>query len=105
VRAVSPQTAGAFLARGEAAIGRNDRGFMLWNWLNCYLSGRHDYGVSCASGSIFLRCIHCGKRSNGWAVHNQPVLITPPVQRQLPAKALRPLPFAPREVARPQQSA
>lgn len=44
----------------------------MWNWLNCYLSGHHDYGVTCASGSIFLRCIHCGKRSEGWAVHNQP---------------------------------
>ena len=49
----------------------------MWNWLNCYLSGRHDFGVTCSSGSIFLRCIHCGKRSNGWAVHNeQPALVT-----------------------------
>ena len=43
----------------------------MWNWLNCYLSGRHDYGVTCSSGSIYLRCIHCGKRSEGWAVHGQ----------------------------------
>jgi hypothetical protein len=43
----------------------------MWNWLNCYLSGRHDYGVSCDAGSMFLRCMHCGKRSNGWAVHNE----------------------------------
>ena len=43
----------------------------MWNWLNCYLSGRHDFGVTCSSGSIFLRCIHCGKRSNGWSVHNE----------------------------------
>ena len=43
----------------------------MWNWLNCYLSGRHDFGVTCASGSIFLRCIHCGKRSNGWAVRQE----------------------------------
>jgi len=43
----------------------------MWNWFNCYLSGRHDFGVTCASGSIFLRCIHCGKRSNGWAVHRE----------------------------------
>jgi hypothetical protein len=48
----------------------------MWNWLNCYLSGRHDYGITCASGSIFLRCIHCGKRSNGWAVHEeQPAMV------------------------------
>jgi len=40
----------------------------MWSWLNCYLSGRHDYGVTCASGSIYLCCVHCGRRSNGWAV-------------------------------------
>ncbi len=40
----------------------------MWNWLNCYLSGRHEYGVSCAPGTIFLRCVHCGRRSPGWAV-------------------------------------
>jgi hypothetical protein len=40
----------------------------MWNWLNCYLSGRHDFGVSCEPGAIFLRCIHCGKRSTGWAL-------------------------------------
>ena len=38
----------------------------MFNLLNCYLSGRHDYGVSCEPGVIFLRCIHCGKRSTGW---------------------------------------
>ena len=43
----------------------------MWNWLNCYLSGRHDFGVTCSSGSIFLSCRHCGKRSNGWAVHHE----------------------------------
>jgi hypothetical protein len=40
----------------------------MWNWLNCYLSGRHEFGVSCAPGTIFLRCVHCGRRSPGWAV-------------------------------------
>jgi len=78
----------------------------MWNWLNCYLSGRHDYGVTCASGSIFLRCIHCGKRSNGWAVHNEPALATAPVTKRQPVpRAVRALPFAPRPVARHQQSA
>jgi hypothetical protein len=38
----------------------------MWNWFNCYLSGRHDYGMWCEPGTIFLRCIHCGKRSGGW---------------------------------------
>ena len=66
---------------------------MLWNWLNCYFSGRHDYGITCASGSMFLRCIHCGKRSNGWDIHReQPALV-------------RPLAFRPREVTRPQRPA
>ena len=43
----------------------------MWNWLNCYLSGRHDYGVSCAPGAIFLKCIHCGKRSGGWELNGR----------------------------------
>jgi hypothetical protein len=40
----------------------------MWKWFNCYLSGRHDFGVWCEPGAIFLRCMHCGKRSNGWSV-------------------------------------
>jgi hypothetical protein len=77
----------------------------MWNWLNCYLSGRHDFGITCASGSIFLRCIHCGKRSNGWAVHNEePVLIAAPLKRQAPNPA-HALPFSPRATARQQRSA
>jgi hypothetical protein len=40
----------------------------MWNLIHCYLSGRHDYGVWCESGEMFLRCVHCGKRSSGWAV-------------------------------------
>lgn len=40
----------------------------MWNWFNCYLSGRHEYGVWCEPGTIFLRCVHCGRRSQGWAV-------------------------------------
>ncbi len=38
------------------------------NWFNCYLSGRHEFGVWCEPGSVFLRCVHCGKRSSGWAL-------------------------------------
>jgi len=78
----------------------------MWNWLNCYLSGRHDFGVTCSSGSIFLRCIHCGKRSNGWAVTNEPpalVAVTPPVTRQQVTRGSRALPFVPRDVAAPQR--
>jgi hypothetical protein len=40
----------------------------MWNWFNCYLSGRHEFGVSCEPGAIFLRCTHCGRRSPGWTV-------------------------------------
>jgi hypothetical protein len=40
----------------------------MWNLVRCYLSGRHDYGVGCEPGSIFLRCVHCGHRSSGWTV-------------------------------------
>jgi hypothetical protein len=48
----------------------------MWSLLNCYLTGRHDFGVTCASGSVFLRCLHCGKRSNGWAVREKrPALV------------------------------
>jgi hypothetical protein len=70
----------------------------MWKWLNCYLSGRHDFGVTCASGSIFLRCIHCGKRSNGWDVHTDH-------QGMVPSPASRPtvphvLPFS-RQSVRP----
>jgi hypothetical protein len=79
----------------------------MWNWLNCYLSGRHDFGVTCSSGSIFLRCIHCGKRSNGWAVHNeQPALVTvtaPPAHQA--ARGARPMPFVGRDIAPQQRSA
>ena len=40
----------------------------MWNWFNCYLSGRHEFGVWCESGTMFLRCMHCGRRSAGWTV-------------------------------------
>lgn len=40
----------------------------MWNWFNCYLSGRHEYGMWCEPGAIFLRCVHCGRRSSGWAL-------------------------------------
>ena len=40
----------------------------MWSLINCYLSGRHDYGMWCEPGAMFLRCVHCGKRSSGWSV-------------------------------------
>jgi hypothetical protein len=51
---------------------------MIWNFFNCYLSGRHDYGMWCEPGQIFLRCVHCGKRSSGWAVERKATTIAPP---------------------------
>ena len=41
---------------------------MNFNLLYCYLSGQHDFGIRCEPGEIYLRCIHCGRRSAGWAV-------------------------------------
>jgi len=40
----------------------------MWNWFTCHVSARHEYGVSCERGAIFLRCVHCGRRSSGWSV-------------------------------------
>lgn len=42
----------------------------MWKWFNCYLSGRHEFGVWCEPGAVFLRCIHCGRRSPGWSVND-----------------------------------
>jgi len=61
----------------------------MWNVFNCYLSGRHDYGMWCEPGTIFLRCLHCGKRTAGWAVNPQapaPVVRSaPPVANAAPS--------------------
>jgi hypothetical protein len=40
----------------------------MWSWICCYVTG-HDYSVSCDGGAMFLRCIVCGRRSQGWVVH------------------------------------
>jgi hypothetical protein len=42
----------------------------MWNWLTCYLSGHHEFGVWCEPGAVFLRCVHCGRRSSGWTLGN-----------------------------------
>lgn len=44
----------------------------MWKWLNCYLSGRHEFGVWCEPGAIFLRCVHCGQRSSGISLDKRP---------------------------------
>ena len=70
----------------------------MWNWFNCYLSGRHEYGKWCEPGSIFLRCIHCGRRSSGWALDGKsgtPIVapakakpIEPPIVAAAPTRVL-----------------
>jgi len=56
----------------------------MWNWFNCYFSGRHEFGVWCEPGSIFLRCVHCGRRSSGWAIEHQAREAQPPVVTRTP---------------------
>ena len=65
----------------------------MWNLFNCYLSGRHDYGMWCEPGQIFLRCVHCGKRSAGWTIggKTQAIAERPPVAQ--PQTAARVVPF------------
>jgi hypothetical protein len=63
----------------------------MWNLFNCYLSGRHDYGMWCEPGAIFLRCMHCGKRSSGWALAPKPAVA---VQRAPVAQAMVAAPAA-----------
>ena len=67
----------------------------MWNWFNCYLSGRHEYGVWCEPGAIFLRCVHCGRRSSGWSIDAKPhAPITQPEPTTAKAKAAsRVIPF------------
>ncbi len=72
----------------------------MWSWFNCYLSGRHEYGMWCEPGSIFLRCIHCGRRSPGWALnghHHEPARPEPPPAKPdlhlVPRQSGRVVPF------------
>ena len=51
--------------------GRNSflRRCAMWAWISCYVTG-HDYAVSCDHGRMFLKCVICGRRSEGWVVHH-----------------------------------
>jgi len=60
----------------------------MWNWFNCYLSGRHDYSAWCESGAMFLRCVHCGRRSAGWAVTGEGSTVTHPKGTTLDQRAM-----------------
>lgn len=67
----------------------------MWKWINCYLSGRHDFGMWCEDGAIFLRCPHCGKRTGGFSIDPkmQAKQLKPPVALTAPRTATRVLPF------------
>ena len=49
----------------------------MWDWLNCHVFGRHEHGIWCDNGTIFLRCIRCGSRSPGWDVVESHGPLTP----------------------------
>jgi len=69
----------------------------MWNFFNCYLSGRHDYGMWCEPGQIFLRCVHCGKRSSGWSIGAKDTPLSQPeavVAAAAPAARVVPFPRA-----------
>jgi hypothetical protein len=67
----------------------------MWNFFNCYLSGRHDYGMWCEPGQIFLRCVHCGKRSSGWSIGSKDEpLSQPQAVVAAAAPAARVVPFS-----------
>lgn len=74
----------------------------MWNWFNCYLSGRHDYGMWCEPGAIFLRCVHCGRRSGGWALDAKPqtVMTAPKPTLKTTPRAAQVLPFDRQAAAR-----
>ena len=63
----------------------------MWNWFNCYLSGRHEFGVWCEPGQIFLRCVNCGSRSSGWWL-NAPEQVAPPTAHSPVVVAGKPTP-------------
>jgi hypothetical protein len=68
----------------------------MWNLFNCYLSGRHEYGIWCEPGQIFLRCMHCGKRSPGWAIEPRATAPAAPrakVAAAMPTGGARVVPF------------
>lgn len=71
---------------------------MMWNRLHCYLSGRHEFGMWCEPGAIFLRCVHCGTGSSGWTVDTKPmastILPTPLPKHCHDQRPTRVLPFS-----------
>jgi hypothetical protein len=74
----------------------------MWNWLSCYLSGRHDYSAWCEPGAIFLRCINCGRRSSGWSLDARPQVSALPSRAPAAATVVKvtPVVSAPAHVTR-----
>ncbi len=60
----------------------------MWDWINCHVAGRHEYSVWSDSNRMFLRCLRCGRRSNGWdvAAHQDDAPAGP---RRIDARAVR----------------
>lgn len=56
----------------------------MWQWILCYMSGQHEFGVVCEPEAIYLRCRSCGRRSNGWELRSEDV------HTHAPAKATAP---------------
>ncbi len=58
----------------------------MWDWINCHLAGRHDYAVWSDSNRMFLRCLRCGRRSNGWDMAASQQEAHPEMSSQPPQK-------------------
>jgi hypothetical protein len=65
----------------------------MWRSIYCFLSGQHDFVVTCEPGAIFLRCRACGERSSGWALRDalaeqrrDPALARVEIRHQTPSR-------------------
>jgi hypothetical protein len=50
---------------GREDLPRGERAVML-RALICYLTGEHDYRVTCEPGAVVLECRNCSRRCSGW---------------------------------------
>jgi len=57
--------------------------------LYCFLTGQHEYAVTCDASAIFLQCRTCRQRSKGWAVRQPPALA--PTRVEVAARLDRPV--------------
>jgi hypothetical protein len=64
----------------------------MFKWITCYLSGRHEYKISCEPGAIFLCCHHCGRRSTGWELQHERAIATARLDVGRPAQVIAPSP-------------